>query len=1088
MILTRLGWLLPAALLLALSGPGLAQDGEDEAPTEVAIKVDVEALTERFEESGRIELVFRFRPLEDVSLRLAVRCRLVFDGRELLARDHVPPRPTQTWKKDEEVEYRLPVLIPIESVRDRAGEVGIEVSFQDSERRGLVQPRGEIGTATRYVAAGRFTLPRLTTMDDPERIEATLARAAELVKAKDRPGAFSVLEAGLRLADTDATKLRFRAALLDLGEFEPRPIGLTESETVRRRIADERRRFLRQVSGRMYDRGRYHGALEILKEIGGSLEEDADLAVIGALDDVQRVEKDRQDLLRRIREQISDAQKAEAEAILEKNGQTAKSLEKARALVKKGELEAARHVLWKLRFADDQEVRDAAYREIDEIETKLVERIPEDQAREVKEALEHEAWSRTVAIATHNFIFIGPRPFLEGIPGDSRLKFDVAYILLTDLFARVPNAGGDRITVYFKELWEFAGGVAGGRTIDIGSVRPKVKGYRVDTGLMYHELTHCIENVQPKFQGFTEGLADVGAVFCQEFLAVKSVPGDLFRGPLDAFKRHYLDRDLEYWRIPEYAPSCGFFLHFMDRYAKAGGGRHDWQPLRRFIRDYANAPVRDGREPQIVRAFAFYLMKAFGEPVFDDLVRFRFPLVESDRKAIALELQHFTSDQIVRFDDDNVPADALQEFPNSILPRDLEFEEMLALHRRGGADEEVRIFAEERLGILHDWKVIGPFRPTGSDPDACVFPPETEIDFEKRYPSGTNVCFWVTPGRTPPAQIFPTGWVRFDYVYQDNTAIYAVNWIEVPEGTEATAHLRGDDDVTLFLDDRLVGKYQGRGWNGSTNLWWRGPVAEVPDAIRFPVTLAAGRHKVLVKIRNRFGPAGFSLAFTRRDNRPIDRLSATTEPPSAAAAAADPEWKSVQRHRFDGKSFRSQIDVAEGTFRVRQKHLEGVGSDGKVTWRPYDVRPGVKKDSPSNLFWLKDKVTKDLEDFRFTLDLAADRRPKLALTFMGEGGSDGLSGWTLILHASGGDAIAARIERYDRLVYQCEPFTPKASEEETVSLTLTLRDGRLDVSYAGETILAGRPIRPIPGRTRIGLATWDPETRIRGFELFRPRR
>jgi hypothetical protein len=1087
----RLSPLFAGLLLGLLTSSLLAQDEAKKPPTEVAIDVEVTAETSELAETGRLDLVFAWTPEKDQSRRFVVSCRLRFDGKTLLNRDHRPDPPSRTWKAGQTQRYSVPVLVPIESLRDRRGEIEIEVALFDTEHNFLVQTRGRIGSSNRYVVAGSFEIPSFSTIEKAERRDALLEKGRQRAKSGDPRGAFSVFETGFRLSDTDADKLLFRDALLALGEFEPRAMTATEEETVRRRIADERRRFLRQLSGRMYDRGRLHGALRIIEDIGGGLEEDADQAVIGAVDDVKRTEKDRQDIIRRIREKISDEDKAEGQALFEKLGETKKCLERAQKVSKKGQHALARYLLRKLRFAEDEALRSAAYRELETVEAALLAAIPDEEAREVKAALEHPAWSRTVTRTTHNFIFIGPKDFLGGIGAESRLRFDLAYVLLTDLFANVPNAGGDRITVYFKELWDFPGGVAGGRTIDIGSVRPKQKGYRVDTGLMYHELTHCIENVRPKFHGFTEGLANLGALFCEEFLSVKRLRAGLFKPSLDAFRRYYLDRTLEYWRIPEYAPSCGFFCHFIDTYAKAGGGRHDWRPMRKFLREYSQAPVRDGREPQIVRAFAWYLTRAFGEKAFDDLIRFRFPLTESDRRAVALELQHFSQKKIVDFDENNAPADELQDFPNSVLPRDLAFREMMKMSRSRASRDEVQRFAEEELGIIFDWRAIGAFRPEGTDPDAGIFPPEYEIDFDKKYRSGSNLCSWRVPGDDPPLRQNATGWLRFDFPYQDNTAIYAVTWVYVDKKTEASAFLRGDDDVTLFIGDRMIGKYRGRGWNGSSRFWWRGPVATLPDAMRFEVSLAAGWNRVLAKIKNRHGPAGLSLAFVNPDTSPIESLRSASEAPEGAQAAtpAEASWKRRLRHRFDSKSFRSKLDVAVGSFRVARKHLEGRNSDGRVIWRPFDVRPGVRKDAPSNLLWLKSKFTKDIQDFRLTIDLdmPKGRRPKLALTFMGEGKDDGLSGWTLILHPSGGDKLAARLERYDRLVYQCAPFEAPVDEKNPVPLRLTLRGELLDLQLGELKLLEQRPIRPIEGRHRIGLSTWNGDTRIRGFELETPR-
>ena len=67
-----------------------------------------------------------------------------------------------------------------------------------------------------------------------------------------------------------------------------------------------------------------------------------------------------------------------------------------------------------------------------------------------------------------------------------------------------------------------------------------------------------------------------------------------------------------------------------------------------------------------------------------------------------------------------------------------------------------------------------------------------------------------------------SGWLRFHFSYMDNSAIYALTHVTVATETEAWLHLRGDDDVTLFVNDALVGKLDRS--NGPHGPWrpdWR---------------------------------------------------------------------------------------------------------------------------------------------------------------------------------------------------------------------------------------------------------------------------
>ena len=457
-------------------------------------------------------------------------------------------------------------------------------------------------------------------------------RARALAEAGRKPDAWKALERGLRRAEEDGTKARFRDAILALGHFPPAPPSLLEQQTVDQRVAAELHRYLRKVAGRHFDRGHSIAALRILEIVGGKLAEQSDAAVIGALAEARRAEKDIQEIRLRLLARIDDEDKERAEKTIRKLGPTDALLRKAEAWVKEKHYARARVLFRSLSTGSNRELAIRARERLDALEAAWLAETPAEEAKLVEEALHHPAFERLATVATHNFLYIGPRTLVENIPPPSRLRFDLSYVFLTDLFGRLPNPGGDRITVYFKELWDFGGGQAGGRTIDIGRADPTQRGYRVDTGLLYHELTHCVDDTIPIFAGWREGLANVGAAYSFEALGQKGDELHAFERNLRAFEEDYVGRDLPYWRIPSYGPSAGFFLHFLETYARTVDG-HDWKPYRRLFRAYRSAPVHDGREPCVARAFAWFLVQSFGEQAFDDLMRFRLPLVESDREA-----------------------------------------------------------------------------------------------------------------------------------------------------------------------------------------------------------------------------------------------------------------------------------------------------------------------------------------------------------------------------------------------------------------------------------------------------------------------
>jgi hypothetical protein len=154
-----------------------------------------------------------------------------------------------------------------------------------------------------------------------------------------------------------------------------------------------------------------------------------------------------------------------------------------------------------------------------------------------------------------------------------------------------------------------------------------------------------------------------------------------------------------------------------------------------------------------------------------------------------------------------------------------------------------------------------------------------------------------------------------------------------------------------------------------------------------------------------------------------------------------------------------------------------------VAWRRFTVRPGFPKDSPSNLLWLNEKLTRDQLDLRLELDLVrGSRAPKLLLTIQGEGESDGLSGWSLIVLPSGSEHVSVRLERYDRLVYQSQALQLEAVEGPR-KLVFQALDDEVSVSLDSVQFLDRVPILPIAGKFRVGLATWGESPLIFEFTV-----
>lgn len=1057
----RLPPLLGACLLLPLCGADLS--AQNSLPIQVVGVVDTSALPS----TGRATVKLTFTAEAPLRQPYAVRVELRSGGRTLQQRDHAPPQPIMKWQANKPVTYELPLYFPL--TPKNVTRVDVLVGFLDPEDNNKVLPPLSRGRARNgLIQIAEFRFPKMEIVPDAASVAATVEAALALAK-KDAPAAWDQLEFHFRKTDNYDFKRQLQKAFLQVGKMPPAPLSFEEEGIVARRIQGERARYLRQIAGRLYDRGRLFAALVLLDEVGGALQEDADRAVLGALGDAQRVTKDRDGIAEKVFA-ISKDQQAEVDKLVGEHRDEQERLTFGIELAKnKKRRPIARELVRTIEFTP--ELREAAAKARREIERAWLKDVPPAERAEADAAMNHPCWARTSQRVSHRFVIIGPKDLIKLIPKSSLLLFDLAYLYQTDLFGRVPNPQGDRVTVYFKELWEFGGGVGGGKIIDIGRARPDKKKQRVDGGLFYHELGHCVDDTKPIYPGFREGLADFAAAFCYHELGQVAQARLAFGNAQRAFLGDYLERDLEYWRIPNYGPSAGFLLHFMQKYGKDGNHYH-WERYRKFFRDYRGCEVDDARTPTLARAYAFHLVEAFGEKAFDDLIKFRWPLLKSDLAAVRKEQQ-----AVQRYAAQN----QLTEAPGSPVPRDVTARSLR--DERAGADDHTL-----ELGVVQDWWVIGPFKKKGVNPDAYRFAPELEIDLTKRYESINNNPTWRRPGNKP-VTVDDSGWLRFHFSYMDDSAIYALTHVTVAKETEAYLHIRGDDDVTLFVNDKLIGKYdRSRGKHGPWRPGWR---TMLPDAIRFKVTLPKGRSKVLLKVRNRNGESGCSLAIAQRNGTPLPGWKTDVETAKNKLAKIETpdgkRWRSTFKLKGSAGAHR-KLDKTVGKWQVRNKALAGTSTDRGVQWRKYTVRPGFPKDSPSNLAWLPTKATKNIEAFRLTIDLEEkSRAPKLCVIFQGDGQRDGLSGWTLILNPRG-DNVRATIERYDRLVYQSDAIKYEANDKKPTQLELLYFGGRLTVRLDKQTLFDQTPIRAIPDMRRIGLATWGPQLRIKALELRAPAR
>jgi hypothetical protein len=325
----------PAPLLLAgslVGGRSARGDDAPPEPTEVPVRVTAQVDAREAGEMGlwRVRLVTKVE--EDVGRPYRVKLVLTFQGRTLLDLSHAPRTPTASWRKGQEVAYEIPVPVPPEADVPAGADVDLRLGFFDPAADRVLPFRSDDAPRAGLLTVAVLVLPEMRPTDAEDTAARIAARAEELTRAGQLSDAWRLLETALRRAEQDGTKRRFRDGLMRLGSLTADPPSALEEEIVAARIAAERVRYLREESGRQFDRGRLFAALRLLEEVGGSLEEQRGAAVLGALGDAQRAQKDLDDLRVRILGRVTDVEKEEAQALVHKHGGTAALLKEARSL------------------------------------------------------------------------------------------------------------------------------------------------------------------------------------------------------------------------------------------------------------------------------------------------------------------------------------------------------------------------------------------------------------------------------------------------------------------------------------------------------------------------------------------------------------------------------------------------------------------------------------------------------------------------------------------------------------------------------------------------------------------------------------
>ena len=160
--------------------------------------------------------------------------------------------------------------------------------------------------------------------------------------------------------------------------------------------------------------------------------------------------------------------------------------------------------------------------------------------------------------------------------------------------------------------------------------------------------------------------------------------------------------------------------------------------------------------------------------------------------------------------------------------------------------------------FITEWNLIGPFDAPDMTFLQVEYPPEIEVDTQKKYVGKDSIeVSW------EGFQAGPSGYIRLeDFLTPNERSIaYGLVYVFSPDNRAAQILLGSDDGVRVWLNDDLV----------HTNPAYRGAY---PDQDKVDVRLKKGWNKVLVKILQGGGGWGYYFRFVDPDGE----LTSTIKP------------------------------------------------------------------------------------------------------------------------------------------------------------------------------------------------------------------
>jgi hypothetical protein len=492
----------------------------------------------------------------------------------------------------------------------------------------------------------------------------------------------------------------------------------------------------------------------------------------------------------------------------------------------------------------------------------------------------------------------------------------------------------------------------------------------------------------------------------------------------------------------------------------------DWLKFRDFLDVVRNYRSSGLPRYMMVPLIGFALASAYGRDIYELLQGSRFGINADTHADLGMQLgvlMPLFREACAGYDskdyDDAADAlwDIVRDFPDCAV-KDMAYRKLMDCYAAGGKNE-VATRLRNRIGVIPDWMVVGPFYPVTRSQLAEVLPPEISINFGASFPNAWQTASWKR------AATNLHGMFTESYSYPVNTIAYALVFVKVPSETDAVLHLASNERYKLWHNENLLAFRDDR--TGVYN----------HDADRYSLKLRAGVNKLLVKIYNVGGVIQCGGTILSAEGLPIPDLEFSTanldaEIPRQPRPEPDKDLY-MEKANADGGWYNRWL-VTAGSFVSRQNIIYPQSTSASGLWHRFYRPPVAEWLLPRNIAWLRPACLQPCTRLsaKVTVGLSSARHSRFLMVFRGEGEDDPQSGLSLGVSTSGyGGEYTFSAWWYDRLLYAAPLSVAPVTTAHTVEAET---DGcRLWLKVNGREVFKGISMFPVNGKSSFGVCTWE---------------